>query len=178
MVKPIEGGSSVGLCKILKNEDIDSAVKLTADPNAPEFFAEAMLFGPELTVGVFEKDGKVFALPPSEVITDTGKAFDYAGKYLGVGTKEVTPAEQPPEIIKRAQELAVSVHSALGCRGYSRTDMIVTKSGPILLEINTLPGLTKASFIPQQLAAAHIPIADFIEAQVALARARALETNK
>jgi D-alanine-D-alanine ligase len=72
-----------------------------------------------------------------------------------------------------AQALAVVTHQAVGCAGYSRTDMILTASGPVLLEINTLPGLTKASFIPQQLAAAGRDLAEFLAWQLALGRARA-----
>jgi D-alanine-D-alanine ligase len=108
----------------------------------------------------------------SEVRLIPGGAFDYAGKYLGRGTEEITPAELEPEAWQQAQALAVLTHTALGCRGYSRTDMILTDAGPVLLEINTLPGMTKASFIPQQLAAAKRPVKAFLERQLTLARQR------
>jgi D-alanine-D-alanine ligase len=112
------------------------------------------------------------ALPPSEVRMDPGRAFDFAGKYLGKWTREITPAEVSPEVTRAAQELALAAHRALGCVGYSRTDMIVGPQGPVFLELNTLPGLTRMSFIPQQLAAEGTPMLTFLQGQIELAKQR------
>jgi D-alanine-D-alanine ligase len=112
------------------------------------------------------------ALPVSEVKLEEDAAFDYAGKYLGKGTTEVTPAVLTQAEWEAAQTLAVLAHRAVGCYGYTRTDMILTASGPVFLEINTLPGLTKASFIPQQLAASGRDLTMFLNTQLELARRR------
>src|SRR5262249_18928730 len=97
---------------------------------------------------------------------------DFEGKYLGKGTREITPAEVPREVTRAAQQLALDAHRALGCEGYSRTDIIIGPNGPVFLELNTLPGLTRASFIPQQLAAEGTPLLDFLQGQVELAKRR------
>jgi D-alanine-D-alanine ligase len=106
------------------------------------------------------------------VRTVPGGAFDYAGKYLGRGTEELTPAPITETERSQAQALGLLAHTTVGCRGYSRTDMILTAQGPVFLEVNTLPGLTKASFIPQQLAAAGKDLRQFLDQQLTLARSR------
>ena len=123
-------------------------------------------------MGVVQSAIGLRALPPSEVRLDPGRAFDYEGKYLARGTTEITPAEVPPEVTRATQELAQVAHRALGCEGYSRTDVILGTSGPVFLEINTLPGLTRASFLPQQLAAEGTSVVDFLRGQLDLARER------
>jgi D-alanine-D-alanine ligase len=82
--------------------------------------------------------------------------------------EELTPAPLTAEESEACQELALKLHSAIGCKGYSRTDMILTEKGPVLLEINTLPGMSKASFIPQQLKVAGITMRDFFLEQINL----------
>lgn len=172
VAKPVAGGSSVGLYHLRSPADVAAAARAIAA--APEaYLAEEFLAGRELTVGVVEGPGQgLRALPCSEVRLDDGFAFDFAGKYLGRGTTEVTPAQIDPAIAHAAQELAVTAHRALGCEGYTRTDLIVTARGPVYLETNTLPGLTKRSFIPQQLEAEGTSVLAFLEGQLALARAR------
>jgi D-alanine-D-alanine ligase len=118
--------------------------------------------GREITVGVYDGPKGPIALPASEVVLDRGRRFDYEGKYLGLGTKEITPADLTDELRQACEEVALKAHEHVGCRGYSRTDMIVSERGPVFLEINNLPGLTKASFIPQQLKVAGITMADFV----------------
>jgi D-alanine-D-alanine ligase len=147
-----------------------AAAAITA--SGEEYLAEAFVSGTELTVGVVDDEQATRALPASEVRLEQGRAFDYEGKYLGKGTKEITPAEVPARVAKAAQRVALEAHKALGCEGYSRTDVICTKGGPIFLEINTLPGLTRMSFIPQQLTAEGTPLKAFLEAQILLARRR------
>ncbi len=173
VAKPVRGGSSVGLFHVKGPEDAAHAAKeISAQPQVA-FLAEAFVQGTELTVGVVDSlDGKTRALPCSEVRLDPGRAFDFEGKYLGKGTIEITPAEVPPDVFAAAQALAVAAHRALGCEGYTRTDIIVGAKGPVYLETNTLPGMTKASFIPQQLAAEGTPLPKFLDEQLALARAR------
>ncbi len=172
VAKPIRGGSSVGLFHVREPGQVPALAAEIARSGLP-YLAEIFVSGRELTVGVVEEPGGTLkALPCSEVLLDAGRAFDYEGKYLGKGTVEVTPAELEPELSREAQEVALNVHRALGCEGYTRTDVILGPQGPVMLEINTLPGLTGASFIPQQLAAAGIDVREFVLGQLELARAR------
>lgn len=171
VLKPQADGSSHGLVHLRSAEQLDDAAQTLARLQLA-YLAEVFVEGRELTVGVVDDEGGPRALPVSEVRLVPGGAFDYAGKYLGHGTEEITPAQLTPAEWESAQRLAVLTHRALGCRGYSRTDMILTAKGPVLLEINTLPGMTKASFIPQQVAAANRPLRDFLDRQLQLARER------
>jgi D-alanine-D-alanine ligase len=177
VAKPVAGGSSVGLYHLRTLEDIPAAASaIAAAPD--DYLAEEFLAGRELTVGVVEGPGGALrALPCSEVRLDEGFAFDFAGKYLGRGTTEITPAEVDPALAQAAQALAVTAHRALGCEGYTRTDLILTARGPVYLETNTLPGLTKRSFIPQQLAAEGTAVLAFLEGQLQLALARQGRTS-
>lgn len=167
VLKPQADGSSHGLVHLREKEQLDAAAELLSRLQL-DYLAEVFVEGRELTVGVVDEE----ALPVSEVRFTPGGAFDYAGKYLGRGTEEITPAELTPAEFKAAQALGVLTHRALGCFGYSRTDMILSPQGLVLLEINTLPGMTRASFIPQQLAAAKRSLKDFLERQLQLARRR------
>jgi D-alanine-D-alanine ligase len=171
VAKPVAGGSSLGLHMIASVCDAQRAAASIA-ASGEEYLAEAFVEGPELTVGVVDGERGRRALPPTEVRVERGGAFDYANKYIAAGAREITPAEVPQEVSRAAQELAVAAHGALGCEGYSRTDVICSGRGPVFLELNTLPGLTKRSFIPQQLAAEGTSMRSFLEDQVRLARRR------
>src|SRR6267142_1736384 len=171
VAKPVAGGSSVGLYHLLAPDEVDPAARKMEESGEP-YLAEEFISGTELTVGVVDGPGGARALPPSEVRLEQGRAFDYEGKYLGKGTREITPAEVPPQISAAAQAMALAAHRALGCEGYSRTDVIAQARGPVFLELNTLPGLTRASFLPQQLAAEKTSMLDFLEGQLTIARAR------
>ena len=171
VAKPVAGGSSVGLYHLLNEADARAAVGPIA--SAPEhYLAEAFIEGTEVTVGIVDGPRGPRALPVTEVRIDPGRAFDFEGKYLGKGTMEITPAELPAETITAAQQLALTAHATLGCFGYSRTDVICSPRGPVFLEINTLPGMTRRSFIPQQLAAEGTTVRAFLEGQLELARDR------
>ena len=171
VAKPVAGGSSVGLYHLRAAAEVEPAA-MGIEGSEDRYLAEQFIEGTELTVGVVDGPGGPRALPPSEVRIEQGRAFDFEGKYLGKGTREITPAEVPRDVTHAAQQLALDVHRALGCEGYSRTDLIVSAQGPVFLELNTLPGLTRASFIPQQLAAEGTPLLAFLEGQLAIARAR------
>lgn len=172
VIKPTESGSSIGLHIIFDLKSLNEALTAIRGEEYEFYIAEKFIEGRELTVGVFNNSQGLSSLSPSEIILQEGHSFDYQGKYLGRGTIEVTPAKLSPSEIEMAQKLAKDAHLAFGCYGYSRTDMILTKNGPLFLETNTLPGLSKASFVPQQLAYAKIPMKEFIEGQLTLAENR------
>jgi len=169
VVKPVADGSSHGVRVVANERELDAAiVHIVAHPEI-RHLAEAFIEGRELTVGVIEEEEGLRALPCSEVVLEAGRTFDFDGKYLGKGVREITPADVSESIARAAQAVALAAHEAVGCRGYSRTDVIMGKDGPVFLEINTLPGLTRASFIPQQLEAAGIDMRRFLERQIEIA---------
>ncbi|CAM3112357.1 D-alanine--D-alanine ligase family protein [Asticcacaulis taihuensis] len=166
IAKPAQEGSSYGLIYVNSSQDI-AAVKRESASMA--YLIEPFITGPEATCGVLEQaDGSVIALPPVEIVPGDG-AFDYAGKYLKSTTQEICPARFDPAINAELQRLAVKAHKAMSCRGYSRSDFIVSDKGPIYLETNTLPGLTKASLYPKSLKAQGIEFIDFLHGQIDLA---------
>lgn len=172
VVKPIADGSSHGLVVVEDEPSFRIAMdQLTAAPTAA-FMIEEFVRGREITVGVYDGPRGRVALPASEVVLDRGRRFDYEGKYLGLGSKEITPADLDPATLAACQAVALKAHAEVGCLGYSRTDIIIAERGPVFLEINNLPGLTRASFVPQQLAVAEISMSDFVARQLALARDR------
>lgn len=172
VLKPIADGSSTGMFIIEDRNSQERALEwLLQHPDVPHML-EGFIDGAELTVGVIETRSGLQILPCTEVRLEQGRVFDFEGKYLGEGSLEITPAEVSAEVAAEAQAMARKAHKLLGCQGYSRTDMIVDDKGPVFIETNTLPGLTRASFIPQQLEAAGISMNDFITEQIQLARIR------
>ena len=169
VMKPLANGSSVGLYILENIDQLENAFNEIKNKQIGSYLVEPFITGREITVGVWEKSpGKNVALPCSEIKVIQGRQFDYEGKYLGSGVKELTPAPLTQMQSDECQKIALNLHQLAGCKGYSRTDMILTESGPFLLEINTLPGLSKASFIPQQLTAINVNLRTFFESQLAL----------
>jgi D-alanine-D-alanine ligase len=117
----------------------------------------------------------VIALPPIEIVPAEG-VFDYTAKYLLKSTREICPGRFSSQMTAAIMDHAVRAHQALSCRGYSRTDFVVTEQRPIYLETNTLPGLTRASLYPKALQAQGIEFVDFLRDQIALAERRAART--
>jgi D-alanine-D-alanine ligase len=172
VIKPVASGSSVGLF-IIQNETELKEAKKSIAKQPGRYIAEPFIQGREITVCTREHlDHSLSCLPCSEVRLHQGRQFDYQGKYLGDGVQELTPAPINPEDTLRCQEVALLLHKAMDCYGYTRTDMILTTQGPIILEINTLPGLSRASFVPQQLSANQENLRDFFAQQIMLARSR------
>ena len=169
IAKPARDGSSYGLIFVNAKQDL-VAVRKAAE--IEEYLIERFIEGGEATCGVLEElDGSLTALPPIEIIAADG-AFDYQAKYLAKSTQEICPGRFAPEIAAEIMDQAVRAHRALSCGGYSRTDFIVSEKGPIYLETNTLPGLTKASLYPKALRAHGIEFVDFLQHQIALALKR------
>ena len=166
IAKPAQDGSSFGLIYVNASQDL-AAVRAAA--KTADYVIEPFISGPEATCGVLEQaDGSLIALPPVEILPADG-AFDFVGKYLASTTQEICPARFAPEINARLQELAITAHKALSCSGYSRSDFIISADGPVYLETNTLPGLTKASLYPKSLKAQEMAFIDFLNLQIELA---------
>ncbi|SHH89139.1 D-alanine--D-alanine ligase [Bradyrhizobium erythrophlei] len=170
IAKPARDGSSYGLIFVNSKQDL-VAVRNAA--RTEDYVIEPFIAGAEATCGVLEQlDGSLIALPPVEIIPAEGP-FDYVAKYLAKATQEICPARFAPEINAQIKDQAVRAHQALSCSGYSRSDFIISENGPIYLETNTLPGLTRASLYPKSLKAQGIAFADFLQDQIALAARRA-----
>jgi D-alanine-D-alanine ligase len=165
VLKPLAGGSSRGLFFVERGSEIPQIDHIP-------YIVEQFISGRELTVGVIDSENGPFSLPVIEIETDPGARFDYEGKYLGKGTREICPAKIPNAMRDEAQSIALAAHVALGCEGYSRSDLIAGEDGVYFLELNTLPGLTTSSLVPQQLHEAGISFRDFLEQQIAIARER------
>ncbi|TGL69173.1 D-alanine--D-alanine ligase [Leptospira kmetyi] len=168
-LKPVEGGSSVSTHKITNREQLAEQLSLMFETDS-KIMSQSFLAGTEVSCGVLERyrNGKFsrIALPATEIVPG-GEFFDFESKYKQGGSNEITPARISEIEMKKVQELAISAHESLGCRGYSRTDFILVNGEPHILETNTLPGMTETSLIPQQAKAAGISMeevfADLIE---------------
>jgi D-alanine-D-alanine ligase len=169
VAKPARDGSSYGLIFVNSKQDL-AAVRNAA--RSEDYVIEPFISGVEATCGVLEQlDGSLTPLPPVEIIPAEGE-FDYRAKYLAKTTEEICPGRFALEISAQIMDRAVKAHRALSCSGYSRSDFIVSDRGPIFLETNTLPGLTRASLYPKALKAQGIAFVDFLQGQIALAEKR------
>ncbi len=163
VVKPVDRGSSVGVSIVRTLQDLPAALKL-AQKYSKRIMVQKFIKGRELSCGVLEIDGKARALPPTEIIPKGGKFFDYKAKYTAGASHEITPARLTREATKEAQEAALKAHKAIGAKGYSRTDMILGEGGEVyVLEINTLPGLTEGSLLPQQAKAEGVGFSELLD---------------
>ncbi|MHB9111622.1 MAG: D-alanine--D-alanine ligase [Thermoleophilia bacterium] len=162
MVKPCEEGSSLGVSKVSEPEElVDAVVRTCGDFGCA--IAEEFVDGDEITVGLLENKRTVTALPVLQ-LKPSAEFYDFEAKYSHGMTEFVVPAEIPEEIAIHAQELAMQVHAALGCRGFSRVDFIIDSAGtPQLTEINTLPGMTETSDLPAQAKAANIGYEELVQ---------------
>ena len=149
IVKPINEGSSVGLFKYHNDSEYKNAQELIFKHH-DTMMVQEFVQGREFTCGVIEKEGEVVPLVATEVILTKGETFDYDAKYTVGGCEEITPAHIDEDIMVRIQNCAVMCHKLVGCRSLSRTDMILQGDTLYVLEINTIPGMTKTSFIPAQ----------------------------
>ena len=167
-VKPNAGGSSFGVSKVKTLDQLRPAIKL-AMKESDEVMVEAFIPGTELTCGCYKVAGKEVVFPVTEVVTHN-EFFDYDAKYNGE-VDEITPARIPNDLRDRVQALTSAIYDILGCSGIIRVDYIVTTQTDDegkahmrinMLEINTTPGMTPTSFIPQQVRAAKLDIKDVL----------------
>lgn len=173
VVKPASAGSSVGVAIVKEWGAFPAAVR-AALAVGDRAVVQEYIAGREATCGVLDvRRGKdPVALPPTEIVPKTAAFFDYRAKYDSRATDEITPARFASEVNVAIQGIALTAHAALGCRGISRTDVIVSpERGIVVLETNTLPGMTAASLFPKAAAAAGIPFPALVE-KLALAALR------
>ena len=159
-IKTNVGGSSFGVTKVKTLEDVEPAIeKAFAEGN--EVICEAYMKGIEITCGVYKTRNKAVAFPITEVVT-SNEFFDYDAKYNGQ-VDEITPARIPDEVRDAVQTMTLKIYDILGCKGIIRVDYILTEGWTInLLEVNTTPGMTATSFIPQQVKVAGLEIGEVL----------------
>ena len=157
-IKPTDGGSSFGTTKVKTREQIIPAVEEAFKENS-EIMIESFMQGTEVTNGYYKTRKREVKLPVTEVIPKS-EFFDYDAKYNGK-VEEITPARIPDELRDRIQDLTAKIYDLIGCHGIIRNDYIITDGDKInLLEVNTTPGMTATSFIPQQIRAAGMNLTD------------------
>ncbi|MFS4416241.1 D-alanine--D-alanine ligase [Maribacter sp. 2307ULW6-5] len=159
-VKANKSGSSLGISKVYKKEALAKAVE-SAFEHDDEVLVEQYLDGVEVSVGVVRYQGQTKVLPITEIVTETD-FFDYEAKYLGKST-EITPARLSPLQEEKVSAVALKIYEILKMKGFSRSEFIFVGNEPYLLEMNTTPGLTSESILPQQAKAAGIPFAALLE---------------
>ena len=167
VVKPVEGGSSVGMSIVRGAEELEAAVEKALEFDR-SLLVEAFVEGTEVTGGVLGND-RPEALPLIEIIPGEGyEFFDYEAKYKPGATTEICPARIDESMAEKARGYAVAAHLALACRGYSRTDMILKNKELFVLETNTIPGMTATSLFPQAAAAAGLPFGQLLDRLIEL----------
>ena len=157
-VKPSDSGSSYGISKVKSESELESALHI-AFKEGKTVVIESFLKGTEVTCGVYRNKQGIQALPLTEIASEN-EFFDYDAKYNGK-SQEITPARVSDEIAKKVQERAKYIYSLLGLKSIARVDFMVVDDEPNVIEVNTTPGFSSASIVPQMLACAGITISDF-----------------
>jgi len=159
-VKPNEGGSSFGITKVTKLENIEEAIK-KASIESEDIIIEEAIKGIEVTCGCYKTKTTSVVFPVTEIVSEND-FFDYEAKYSGK-SQEITPARLSEKLTDIIKQKTLQIYDLIGARGIIRIDYIIPAYGePVLLEINTNPGMTSASLIPQQIKAARLDIKDVI----------------
>jgi len=157
-VKPNDSGSSFGVTKVKKEEELQPAIS-TAFKESDAVLIEAFIDGREVACGVFKTKGKTIVLPLIEIISKN-EFFDFEAKYTQGRSDEIAPADLTLTVTNEIQRISKNIYDILGCKGIVRVDFIVIGEKPFFIEINTVPGLTKESLVPKEAAAAGISLED------------------
>ncbi|WP_439554542.1 D-alanine--D-alanine ligase [Flavobacterium macrobrachii] len=165
-VKPNKSGSSFGISKVKTAEEFLPAIE-TAYKEDNEIIIESFLDGTEVSVGVINYKGKTTVLPITEIVSEND-FFDYEAKYLGK-SQEITPARISAEMTEKVSAVAKKAYEVLKMTGFSRSEFIIVNGEPHMLEMNTIPGLTTESLIPQQAKEAGISLTDLFTNALELA---------
>lgn len=165
-VKPNKSGSSFGISKAKTSEELLTAIDKAYEEDN-EIIIESFLEGTEVSVGVINYRGAIKVLPITEIVSEND-FFDYEAKYLGK-SQEITPARISDELAKKIAEVAKKIYIILKMEGFSRSEFILVRDEPFLLEMNTIPGMTNESILPQQARAAGISLAELFDNAIVLA---------
>ena len=164
-VKPNAGGSSCGVTKVKRVEELPEAI-FKAFEESSEVLVEEFIAGREMACGILVTADKEWLLPITEVIAKN-EFFDYEAKYTTGMSDEITPADIPAELADRLHAMTLAAYKACRCRGLARVDFIVTPEGePYLVEINTIPGMSGGSIVPKQLREAGISMTEALTAVI------------
>jgi D-alanine-D-alanine ligase len=168
VIKPVSEGSSIGVTKASTPKTLQTGLA-AAFALDNRVLVEEFIPGTEVTGGVLG-NARLQALPLVEIIpASTYAFFDYEAKYQPGASQEICPARLEADLTRRAQECALTAHKALGCRGYSRTDMMIKDGKIYVLETNTIPGMTATSLFPQGAKAAGLDFPDLLDTLINLA---------
>ncbi|MEN8857522.1 MAG: D-alanine--D-alanine ligase [Flavobacteriaceae bacterium] len=159
-VKPNNAGSSFGISKVYKEEYLTTAIEKAYQEDA-EILIESFLDGTEVSVGVIQYQGKVKVLPMTEIVSEND-FFDYEAKYEGK-SQEITPARITKAAQRKVEKVAKKVYEILNMKGFSRSEYILVNDEPYFLEMNTVPGMTEESLLPQQAQEANISLSDLFD---------------
>ena len=157
-VKPVDDGSSFGVSKVKKLEDLRAAIDFAFEKSDAVLVEEA-ISGREVTEGVYRHGNSIIPLPITEIVTEN-EFFDYEAKYLGK-SDEICPAPIPESVAAKVKAASVIIYKTFGCNGVVRMDYIADGDKVYFLEVNTVPGMTKMSLIPNQVRAAGMQVGDF-----------------
>ena len=157
-VKPVSDGSSFGVTKVKRVEELRPAVEF-AFQKSDAILIEEAISGREVTEGVFSHGGKIIPLPITEIVTEN-EFFDYEAKYLGK-SDEICPAPIPEAVAAKVREASEIIYRTFGCKGVVRMDYIADGEKVYFLEVNTVPGMTKMSLIPNQVREAGMDVGEF-----------------
>ncbi len=163
ILKPINEGSSMGLFKILNLEDLNSNLEIIFKNNN-EMLMQEFVSGREFTCAVVDMgEAGEIALTPTEIILTSTETFDYNSKYTPNKCNEIVMPNLDSKVLTQIKDVALRCHKLIGCKDLSRTDIILTPDNKLfVLEINTIPGMTKNSFLPKQLVASGYNFKDFL----------------
>ena len=163
IIKPSCSGSSFGISKIYNNKELPIAIK-KAQKYDNKIIIEEFIEGREITCAVYQSNAKISTLPLTEIISQND-IFDYKAKYQGQSIEE-TPAKIPQTIKNNVIEISKNLYVDLNLKGIIRIDFIIKKQTPYIIEVNTIPGFSEKSIVPQMLKCANINITDFITEQI------------
>jgi D-alanine-D-alanine ligase len=162
-VKACKSGSSYGISKVYKSEEFDKAIKIAFNEGS-KIMIESFLNGTEVSVGVINFKGDIICLPITEIVSQND-FFDYDAKYMGKSS-EITPARISDKMKSVVIKESLKIYKSLGLKGLSRSEFIFKNEIPYLLEVNTVPGLTNESILPQQLKLSNISLNDLYESLI------------
>tara|TARA_B110000046_G_scaffold37681_1_gene41145 strand:- start:2094 stop:3071 length:978 start_codon:yes stop_codon:yes gene_type:complete len=164
-VKPNDGGSSIGVSKVKRVEDLNAAIT-NAQQEGVDALIESLLEGTEVSCGCVIRNSIPTAIGVTEIVPGN-EFFDFESKYEHAGTQEITPARISKEKYIEVQEITESIYSWLHCKGMIRVDYMICSDGIYLIEVNTTPGLSEASIIPQQAKHYGLTLGEFFDSAVA-----------